>query len=64
MLVQDLNTDINDSMLRRYTVLQTKNSTRNFFAMNLVAMEMWVKSMTQPQGSRIMLSQIDTLRCQ
>ena len=64
MLVQDLNTDTNDSMLRRYTVLQTKNSTRNFFAMNLVAMEMWVKSMTQPQGSSIMLSQIDTLRCQ
>ena len=26
--------------------------------------KMWVESMTQPEGSRITLSQIDTLRCQ
>ena len=44
-----------------YTMLQMKNSTRSVAAVNPVATEVWMISVTQPQESHTILSQINTL---
>ena len=44
-----------------YTALQMKKSMKSVSAINLVAMKNTDEIPTQPQGSRIALSQIDTL---